>query len=60
MLVSAQVCAGSKVLSEWGVLAVNSDLTIGEVFHDWALDKPSLPMGSAVHNSTPIYQPAVA
>ncbi len=33
MLVSVQVCAGVKVFREWGVLAVNSDSTVGEVFH---------------------------
>ena len=33
MLVSVRVCVGVKVLCEWGVLDVNSESTIGEVFH---------------------------
>ena len=33
MLVSVHACVGVKVLREWGVLDVNSELTIGEVFH---------------------------
>ena len=33
MLVSVQVCAGVKALREWEILTVNSDSTVGEVFH---------------------------
>jgi len=33
MLVSVHVCVAVKVLCEWGVLDVNSESTIGEVFH---------------------------
>ena len=33
MLVSVQVWAGVKALREWEILNVNSDSTVGEVFH---------------------------
>ena len=33
MLVSVQVCSGVKVLRDWGVLSINSDSTLGDVFH---------------------------
>ena len=33
MLVSVQVCSGVKVIRNWGVLSVNSDSTLGDVFH---------------------------
>ena len=33
MLLSVQVCNGVKVLCDWGVLSVNSDSTLGDVFH---------------------------
>ena len=33
MLLSVQFCAGVKVLRDWGVVAVNGDSTVSEVFH---------------------------
>ena len=33
MLLSVQFCAGVKVLRDWGIVAVNGDSTVSEVFH---------------------------
>ena len=60
MLVSVQVCAGVKVLCEWGIFAVNSDSTVGEVFHGLSTGQIESATGSAFQNSTPILQSAVA
>ena len=32
ILVSVKVCVGAKVLSDWGILSVNGDANISEVF----------------------------
>ena len=32
ILVSVQVCAGGKVLCDWGILSVNGDAILSEVF----------------------------
>ena len=33
ILISAQVCAGAKVLRNWGILPVNGECLISELFH---------------------------
>ena len=33
MLVSVHLCAGAKVLRDWGIVDINSDSTVSEVFH---------------------------
>ena len=33
MLVSVQICLEIKVLRDWGVLDVNGESTVGELFH---------------------------
>ena len=33
VLISAQVCAGAKVLRNWGILPVNGECLISELFH---------------------------
>ena len=50
MLLSVQFCAGVKVLRDWGIVAVNGDSTVSEVFHE-VVDKLSLPTASAFPNS---------
>jgi len=45
MLGSVQVCVGVKVICEQGVLDVNSELTIGEVFHGFSTGQVESPVG---------------
>ena len=34
ILISVQVCVGAKVLKDWGILSVNGECIISEVFQD--------------------------
>ena len=37
VLLSVQVCAGVKVVRDWGIVGVNGDSTVGEVFYGLSL-----------------------
>ena len=50
MLVSVQLCTEVKVLLEWGLLEVNSDSTIGEVFHGLSIGTIEFADGFHLHD----------
>jgi len=37
ILILAQVCTGTKVLRDWGVLSVTGECLINEVFEGWCM-----------------------